>query len=160
MPARRRAIAMPVVAAAVFATAAVFAYVQIGSLALFGALGVRGSLPAALNPAVGERVYASIVRVAPAPYALDMLAQAAFARGDIAGAERTARRLPQGAQRLQWLANIALARGERAGALRLFIAAGDAAAAQTEIDRGSAGGLGASIAAEKALIDRLRREGE
>lgn len=133
------------------------AIVQIASFSVYRASGEPGSFPQRLPARTGAVLYGAIARVAPAPYAIDMQAYAAFARGDLDAAQRDALRLPRGNTRAEWLGRIARARGDGRSALRFFINANDAAAAQAEIDAGAAGDLARTIAAQRLLTRSLAR---
>ncbi len=154
-----RAAIAPVVTTAVCAAVfAALAFVQLASYAVYSPVSQPGAIPSHLSPALGERMYRVLARLAPAPYVLQTLAQSAYQRGDLRAANTYVQRLHDGPLRSEWLGHIALAKGDRAGALREFIAASDAESAQQQIDAGAAGGLGATIAAQRALTGKLQRE--
>lgn len=104
-------------------------------------------------------MYAALVRVAPAPYALDMRARAAFDRGDLATARSAVLRLPEGDARSEWLARLELARGNSPAARAHFIEAGDAASVQSAIDALARTDNPIAVSLERSLIARLQRDG-
>ena len=107
---------------------------QYGSDAIFSAAGTLHSLPAQLDRAAGLHVYERIERIAPAPYVHMMIARALFDRGDLAGAQNEAFRLPPSTARADLLGRIARARGDHALAQHYFISADDVFAMGDEID--------------------------
>jgi len=133
--------------------------VQVGSDAIFSSAGQRFSLPAQLRPALGVAVYAAAARAAQAPYVTDMLARAAFDRGDLRSAEQFARRLPDSTRRDDLLGKIAQARGQTAPALRYFVRAGDAQAIDAAVAAQAKRDPSAAYRLEVALIRRLRSSG-
>jgi tetratricopeptide (TPR) repeat protein len=103
----------------------------------------------------GLAIYRIIERIAPAPYANDMLARAALARGDVKSAQSYAQRLPVSATRNELLARIASARGDSAAAQRLFLSAGDVFAIDSDVERLSQRDPRAAYALELQLKTRL-----
>ena len=100
-------------------------------------------------------MYRAIVAVAPAAYAIDMLAQAALQRGDLAAAARYAQAMPPSLRRDELLGRIALGRGDHAQAQRYFIAANDVFAIEEEVDALAKRDPAAAYRVEQALTRRL-----
>ena len=110
------------------------AFVQLGSDAIFAPAASAHSLPGRIPLRTGEAVYSAIARVAPAPYAISMLARAALQRNDLDAARRYASALPASPRRDDLLGRIAQAAGDHRSAQRYFLAAGDIFAIGDEID--------------------------
>ncbi len=102
-------------------------------------------------------MYRTIVAVAPAAYAQDMLAQAALQRGDLADAELYARAMPPSLRRDDLLGRIARTRGDHAQAQRYFIAADDVFAIGEEVDSLAKHDPAAAYRVEDLLRKHLER---
>ncbi len=139
---------------------AILGAVQYASAAIFARAGAPHSLPRLISERSGESIYALIARIAPAPYALDMLARAAYDRRDLNAARDAASRMTGAAQREQWMGTIALASGDRAAARRAFIAAGNPVAAQPEIDRLAVRDPALAMQEERQLLRVLASSGD
>jgi tetratricopeptide (TPR) repeat protein len=149
-----------VIAALIFFWAAVcatLAVVQVGSDALFSEAAAPGSLPARVPVRAGERIYRAILRIAPAPYALAMLAQDAYRRGDLPAASTYASRLPRSPQRWDIFGRIALARGDTQTAIEDFLRAGDVEAIGERVDALAPQNPSAAYNLESQLERRLAR---
>jgi Tfp pilus assembly protein PilF len=133
------------------------ALVQTASDAIYSQAATPYSLPAQLPRSLGERIYAVIVRAAPAPYANAMLAYAAMQRGDLTDAQRYAQALPPSARRDDLLGRVAAARGDHALAQRYFIAADDVFAISDEVDALSTRDPAAAYGVEQQFAKRLER---
>lgn len=136
--------------------ALLLACVQFASEALLSREGAPFSLPAHLSARDGRAVYRAIERVAPASYAEAMLARSLLEDGEVSEALVYARRLPESATRNEFLAQIALAQGDRPAAQRYFVAAGDYAAVQREVDALAKTDVAAAFALELQMNKRLQ----
>lgn len=85
-----------------------------------------------------------------------MLARSFLEEGDVAQALVHARRLPESATRNEFLARIAQAQGDRPAAQRYFVAAGDYAAVQREVDALAQTDVAAAFALELQMNKRLQ----
>jgi tetratricopeptide (TPR) repeat protein len=148
-----------VLAAVVFLLAVALGAVQAASDAIFSAAADSRSVAALMPLGTGIAIYDEIARVAPAPYANDMLARAELARRDLQAAQMYAERLPESANRSELLARIALARGDHRTAQTLFVGAGDSAAVDAEVARLAQDDPRTAYALETQLKDRLERSG-
>jgi hypothetical protein len=100
--------------------------VQFASEALCARAAAPHTLPRRLPASFGERVYAVLDRLAPAPYVESSLAQLALERGDGQTAQHYALRLPASTNRDELLSRIAAAMGSPQLALEYALAAFDA----------------------------------
>lgn len=112
-----------------------------------------------IGPRTGVAIYSAIVRAAPAPFALSMLARAALDRGDLDTAQHYAQRLPASPWRSDLYGRIAQARGDSASAQQDFLAAGDIFAVGREIDALAARNPRAAYDLELKLKNRLQQSG-
>jgi tetratricopeptide (TPR) repeat protein len=135
----------PLLALASLVLAAVLALVQLASSAAYGDLAARPSLPAYLH-AVDPRMLSPFLG---GPFAR---AQAALHQGDLDGAERLLKRLPDDARTADLRGQIAQARGGRDEALAAFVRAGDVVRAQGLIDAVAATDAPRAIDAERGLL--------
>ncbi len=140
-----------------FALAFCLGAVQLGSDAILSNVGAPYSLPARLPPALGVRIYRFVATFAPASFVEEMLARAAFSRGDLAAAHARVLRMPRGPVRSDYLARIAEARGDDAAAQRYLLAAADFRAVQREVERIQIHHPGAAWNLEMRLKTRLER---
>lgn len=136
--------------------ALLLAVVQFASEALLSREGAAFSVPAHLSAQGGRAVYRAIERVAPASYAEAMLARSLLEDGNVSEALVHARRLPESATRNEFLARIALAQGDRRSAQRYFVAAGDYAAVQREVDGLAKTDVAGAFALELEMNKRLQ----
>ncbi len=146
-------------AAVIFLLALALAAIQIASDGIFKSAAAPFSLPSYVSPNVALAIYRRAASIAPAPYAQDMLARIALSGGNLAAAKTYADRLPAGSRRDDLLGRIALARGDAAAARRLFVAAGDVQAVDRDVDGLSYRNPAAAYALERALEQRLARDG-
>lgn len=102
-----------------------FGALQIGSDAIFARAGQPQSLPAHLPAQLGVAIYRGAARVAQPSFVNSMLARAALDRGDLAGAQTYAQRLPDSPRRDDLLGEIAASRDDASTAQQYFIRAGD-----------------------------------
>lgn len=135
------------------------ALVQIASDAVYSKAATPQSLPAHLQPALGERLYHTIALVAPAPYVNATLADAALQRGDLRDAQRYAEALPPSVRRDDLLGRIARSRGDHAQAQRYFLAADDVFAIGDEVDELAKHDPAAAYRVQQVFIAQLERNG-
>ena len=152
---RRYGVYRVVLAAAIVAVAVAFATIQLASDALNSAVAASATLPRAISPWFGLKVYRLLDRIAPAPYVESALARAALARGDADEVERYAVRLPESPVRDELFARAALLRGQDALAIEYFLAAPDPAAIEASAQKLAANDPAAAYALEALLESRL-----
>lgn len=146
-----------VIGAAVLALALALGTVQAASDAIFSSAAAPSSLPARLPPSLGVRLYKSIASIAPAPYVQAMLAQAEFDRGNYAGAQAYAQRLPPSPRRSDMLGKIARKRGLDALAESYFLQANDVFAITADVNRLAVAHPAAAYRLEMRLKNRLQQ---
>jgi tetratricopeptide (TPR) repeat protein len=112
---------------------------------------VFGRLPRS----IGTSVYATLERIAPAPFVEEMLARSAFAADDLADAQRHALALPASSSRNELLGRIAELQGQPQVALAYYLAAPDEDAVNRYVAALGRTDPAAAYALESDLLRRL-----